>query len=160
MDYPIYWEGKQSGLLHVSSVGEDTCFEVSGNEAGIYRAWVEGEQGELLLGIMENGRLRRRFSPHMTRTIGRPVCGRIERLSQTAPDWRCVKDGEFPDWPLPPTARCRKNSRQYELALPYEEGDTFPLLPLFCFAKICRMAGKRWAVFRFDEAWKPIMTEK
>ena len=127
---------------------------------GTYTYELANAEQELLLGIMENGRLRRRFSPHMTRTIGRPVCGRIERLSQTAPDWRSVKDGEFPDWQLPLNARCRKNGRQYELALPYEEGDTFPLLPLFCFAKICRMAGKRWAVFRFDEAWKPIMTEK
>lgn len=160
MDYPIYREGKQSGLLHISSVGEDTCFELSGDEQGLYRVWVEGEQGELLLGIMENGRLRRRFSPHMTRAIGRPVCGRIECLSQPESDWRGVADGEFPGWSLPPHARCRKNGRQYELALPYEEGETFPLPPLFCFAQIYRREGKRWVVFRFDEEGRPVMTEK
>lgn len=157
MDYPIYWEGKPSGLLRVSRLGEDTCFELQGKEKGMFRAWVEGEQGELLLGIMENGRLRRRFSPRMTCTIGRPICAKLECLSQAAEPWHRVREDEFPMWKLPENACCRKRGRQYELALPYGEGDSFPLLPLFCFARICMINGKRWAVFLFDEAGCPIM---
>ncbi|MDO4811305.1 MAG: hypothetical protein Q3985_05095 [Eubacteriales bacterium] len=159
MEYPIYWNGKQSGLLRVSHIGEDTCYELSGNQSGLYRAWVEGEQGELLLGIMENGRLKRRFSPHMTQSVGRTVCARLECLSQTSQQWRGIRSGEFSKWQLPSTARCRKNGAYYELALPYEENGCFPLLPLFCFAKIYQKEGKQWAVFVFNEAWEPIMVE-
>lgn len=159
MDYPIYWEGEKRGLLRVSHVGVDTCFELTGNKDGLYRAWVEGEQGKLLLGIMENGCLRRRFSPYMTHTIGRPICGRLERVIQPVHHWRRVADNEFPLWPIPSDALCRKCGRYCELALSYREKEEFPLLPLFCFAKVCMIDGKWYAVFCFDDSWQPVMTK-
>ena len=157
MNYPIYCNGKQCGVLRVSRIEEDTCFDLSGNTDGLYRAWIEGEQGELPLGIMEDGRLRRRFSPQMTRPIGEPVCARIESLSRAESQWRAAATGEFTGWQLPNGACCRQSDGQYELALPYDEKKCFPLLPLFCFAKIGTIDGKRCAIFRFDENGKPIM---
>ena len=159
MEYPVYCEGRLCGTMYISRVGGDTCFELTGKEKGIFRAWVEGESGELQLGIMENGCLRRRFSPRMTCAIGRTICARLECLSQSASAWRCVRKGEFPMWKLPENACCRKKGRQCELALPYGEGEPFPLLPLFCFARICMMKGRRWAVFLFDDEGHPIMVK-
>ena len=157
MNYPIYHDGKQCGILDVSNIDEDTCFDLSGDADGLYRVWVEGEQGELPLGIMENGRLHRRFSLQMTRPIGRPICARIESLACVNTQWRAVTVGEFTGWPLPDDACCRQTGRQYELALPYDDKDNFPLLSLFCFAKICTMAGRDYAVFCFDDKWNPVM---
>ena len=159
MDYPVYCEGQRSGAVSVCRMGEDICFDVSGKTDGLYRAWIEGEWGELPLGIMENGRLRRRFSPQLTNHIGKPVCARIESLSKNAGQWRAVRDGEFRGWQLPSTARCRAMGNNYELALRYDERRVFPLLPLFCFAKIVTMDGQRWVIFRFDSTWQPIMRE-
>lgn len=158
MEYPVFCNGKQQGILHISHIDADTCFELTGNQAGLYRAWVEGEHGRLLLGIMENGRLRRRFSPHMTRTIGRPLCAQLECLAQVQAPWRSVRADEFIGWTLPEGAYCRTNGWWYELAVPYNETQSFPLLPLFCFAKVIIIENRQYLAFYFDSEWQPIMT--
>ena len=160
MEYPVFCRGKQQGILHISSIGEDTCFELTSTQAGLYRVWVEGDNGRLLLGLMENGRLHRRFSPHMTRPIGRPLCAKMECLTEEQTPWRPIRAGEFPGWTVPENAYCRENGLWYELALPYSESGTFPLIPLFCFAKIGKIDNCQYLLFRFDNNWRPIMTEK
>ena len=47
----------------------------------------------------------------------------------------------------------------FSLAAPWEPGAPFPLLPAFCFARICRMAGRQWAVFRFRAGGQPVMED-
>lgn len=156
----MFSNGEQLGVLRIRSVETDMCFELNGMPSGLYRVWVEGEQGQLLLGLMENGRLRRRFSPHITRSIGRPLCAKLERLAPVQVPWRNVRADEFAGWTLPDGAYCRKNGQWYELALPYTENRSFPLLPLFCFAKVAIIENRQYLVFYFDSEWRPIMAEK
>ena len=43
------------------------------------------------------------------------------------------------------------------LAFPAAEHEPFNLEPLFCFAEICDIAGRDYAVFRLDGKGDPIM---
>lgn len=160
MDYPVFSNGEELGVLRVRSVETDMCFELSGMPSGLYRVWVEGEQGRLLLGLMENGRLRRRFSPNITRPIGRPICAKMERLTLAQVPWRIVRTDEFTGWALPDGAYCRKNGQWYELALSYTENRSFPLLPIFCFAKVAIIENRQYLIFSFDSEWHPVMAAK
>ena len=66
MTYPVYIGDRSAGTMTVTAAGQDTVFELRcpDPEPGLWRAWVQGEEGRLDLGLLEGGRLRRRFFPH------------------------------------------------------------------------------------------------
>ncbi len=66
MTYPVYIGDRATGTMTVTAAGRDTVFELRcpDPEPGLWRAWVQGEEGRLDLGLLEGGRLRRRFFPH------------------------------------------------------------------------------------------------
>ena len=49
-----------------------------------------------------------------------------------------------------PEALIREEGARRCVAVPYDPARPFPLTRLFCFAQIRRIAGRNWAVFRFD----------
>ena len=72
MEVPVCLEKRRVGTLTVTPSGADTVFRVrcTGLPAGLYRLYVCGDGGELLLGITEDGCLHRRFSTAMTAPLG------------------------------------------------------------------------------------------
>ena len=160
MDYPLYVEGKKEGTLRVTAMGRDTCFEVLCPAlTGLHRVYAQGERGRLLLGVLEEGHLRRRFSATLTAPIGRVTCGRTEESGvESDSGWTSAPEELLPQWPpLPPeTLFCRRSGRYY-LALPYAEEEPFPLAEYFCFARVRTVDGRLRAVFIFDREGNPLM---
>ena len=72
MTYPVYIGDRAAGTMTVTAAGEDHLFEVICHppEPGLWRAWVQGEGQRLALGLLEGGRLRRRFSRRITGPLG------------------------------------------------------------------------------------------
>lgn len=159
MEYPLYREGKCAGTLRVKAMGVDTCFEVlCPTLTGLHRVYARGERGRLLLGVLEGERLCRRFSPTLTKPIGRVLCGQMEEsLALADGQWSDCPEQWLPQWPpLPPeTLFCRRRERYY-LAVPYAEGEPFPLAEFFCFARVRTVDGRLRAVFAFDREGNPL----
>ena len=81
MTYPVYIGDRAAGTMTVTAAGEDHLFEVICHppEPGLWRVWVQGEGQRLALGLLEGGRLRRRFSRRITGVLrgeGLPVAAR------------------------------------------------------------------------------------
>ena len=72
MTYPVYIGDRAAGTMTVTAAGEDHLFEVICHppEPGLWRVWVQGEGQRLALGLLEGGRLRRRFSRRITGPLG------------------------------------------------------------------------------------------
>ena len=52
MTYPVYIGDRSAGTMTVTAAGQDTVFELRcpDPEPGLWRAWVQGEEGRLDLG--------------------------------------------------------------------------------------------------------------
>ncbi|MBS6532243.1 MAG: hypothetical protein KH338_01260 [Oscillospiraceae bacterium] len=144
---------------------------------GLYKAWVRGWGGSLLLGTLapENGGLA------LSRTLSRsaleqagcwPVTGGNTVLVFSFTEQK--EEGEM--WrPEPDPARLcmdpllRKllrgrtsffSSQEGEirlLAAPFSPHEEFPLPVLFCLAQVEERAGRLWLVWRFDRAGVPVI---
>ena len=136
MTYPVYIGDRAAGTMTVTAAGEDHLFEVICHppEPGLWRVWVQGEGQRLALGLLEGGRLRRRFSRRITGPLGCPL-------------------------PLPPGSLCRREGRRVRLAAPYDREGPFPLTELFCLARIRAMDGGLWAEYRFEDGY-PVPPEE
>lgn len=136
MTYPVYIGDRAAGTMTVTAAGEDHLFEVICHppEPGLWRAWVQGEGQRLALGLLEGGRLRRRFSRRITGPEDCPL-------------------------PLPPGSLCRREGRRVRLAAPYDREGPFPLTELFCLARIRAMDGGLWAEYRFEDGY-PVPPEE
>ena len=165
MELPLLYQGQTVGELRMSAREGETCFEVTVSRPlqGIYRIIAQGEKSELLLGVLNGEQvLRRCFSAAITGKAGK-ICAVHAEKSGAAPlrEWRTVNAGEFPMLPqLPRAALCRRVGTRHCLALPWSEDEPFPLVELFCFARIRVMNGRSWAVFAFDEGGAPVMEEE
>ena len=158
----------------------DFYMEARPDRPGLYRGALVGPHGRWDLGLLlpEGGCLR------MSRTLGTavleragcwPVTGGEAVLTHPFPSgpmpsvpagWRRAANASayFPDDPVLAAAVgrtggwlvCPGEDGGFSLAAPWEPGGPFPLLPAFCFARICTMAGRRWAVFRFRPGGGPV----
>ena len=161
MEYPFYLDDRRVGVLQAAMLGQDTCFRVSAAAPpGLYRVYAEGSGGRLLLGIWEgNAPLRRRFSPAMTAPLGSILCGRAESSPGGGEDgWRAAAPGAVPPWNTE-GGLMRRRGQVLELALPFDPAAPFPLPSLFCLARIRRLRGGEWAVFRFTDEGEPLPAE-
>ena len=160
MEYPFFWNGRRVGALRAATVGADTCFHVDAVvPPGLYRVYAEGSGGRLLLGVWEGTvPLRRRFSAALTAPLGAPLCGRAESSPSAGDGWRDAAPG---DVPLLGTegGLIRRRGQVLELALPFDPDTPFPLPALFCLARIRKLRGREWAVFRFTNTGQPLPTE-
>ena len=145
MTYPVYIGDRAAGTMTVTAAGEDHLFEVICHppEPGLWRVWVQGEGQRLALGLLEGGRLRRRFSRRITGPLG-------------AIRWAGAEDCPLP---LPPGSLCRREGRRVRLAAPYDREGPFPLTELFCLARIRAMDGGLWAEYRFEDGY-PVPPEE
>ena len=109
------------------------CWPVTGAEAVLCHAFSAGSGGSLAPGWKKAGNVSSRFpgDPVLARSAGE-TAGWVVR--------------EHPDG-------------SFSLAAPWEPGRPMPLVPVFCFARICSMSGERWAMYRFSPEGKPLMPE-
>ena len=65
MEYPVCLADSCVGTLYVCPRGEETELRAvcRGTEKGLYRLYVQGNRGEVLLGVTEDGGLRRCWLP-------------------------------------------------------------------------------------------------
>lgn len=144
---------------------------------GLYKVWVRGRGGSLLLGTLtpENGRLA------LSRTLSRSTLGQagcwpvtggntvlvfpFTEQSEEGEPWRTEPD---------PARLCRdpllrallrgrtgffsgQEGEARLLAAPFSDQKEFPLPVLFCLAQVEERAGRRWLVWRFDRAGNPVV---
>ena len=170
--FPLCWKGNAIGELTTERENLYTRFAVRCclPEEGIWCAWAVGTQGELRLGVLEpcgdHAELCRRFSDRMAAPLGRLLRGELRGVEAgSVPRWMPLRSMPFQT----PWLRRQMQERMdiltrtaaklRYLAIPYAPGKPFPLVPLFCFAQVCRIDGRDYAVFAFDEEEWPVFPE-
>ena len=138
---------------------------------GLYRAVLIGEQGELLLGVMEPAgkqlTICRRLYSRDIAGLGRLLRGearcsfRFQEKAlweETGAPAQFFRGGFFQSR-LRPVKRAwwRREGGRMVLALPLEQGKPFPLEALFCLARVQRVEGRRCVVYMFDEEERPVL---
>ena len=168
--FPLLWSGRSAGELITEQEALYTWFEARGRlpGEGLWCAWAIGDLGELRLGIMEpcgrEASIRRRFSSRLTAPVGRIQRGELRPAhpAETG-DWQALARAETAD-SLPwvrqklqsvPGALARTEGALRYVAVPYDPARPFPLTSLFCFARICRIGSRDYAVFAFDKEGRP-----
>ena len=168
--YPICHENKTVGTVTLVPEGNRIRAEARcrGTEQGVFRAFLLCRQGELPLGVLmpEGGELRlcRRIPLREIESRG-GVCGAQVRLSYAFQEsWQHLGGsrfhqygGEGQSWE---GAVWRREGERTLLALPFDPARPFPLVRLFCFARIMTVCRRRCAVFCFDKEDRPVMAEK
>ena len=143
------------------------------DERGLYKVWLHGERGgRFLLGTLapEGDALT------LSRTLS---LGELERAGcwpqlrgecvlafpfegrRGAGGWTCEEHPEA--LPADPVLRsairgpmlCRRGAEGFSLAAPFRPGCPFPLVPLFCLARVERGNGGPRLVWDFDRAGRP-----
>lgn len=186
--YPLYLDGAPAGFLTAAACGMYDEYRAVCRPEGpaLLRAWLEGERGELPLGVLapegDVFTVCRRLSRRGTRELGRLKCCRVRRLDEQPEK----KPKEKPEKREPPSAPpgweradrperltasaffahmlrplsgvlTRREGGGRLIAAPYDPAEPFPLPPLFCFARIWDAGSGRYAVFAFDERGAPVM---
>ena len=167
------------GRLRLWEDGGRVCFRCEDelHRDGLYKVWICGDRGEMLLGTMtpESGRLL------LCRTVSREElrrCGcwpvRSARCVMAYPfQQRRQGDGWY--WEENPRRLvdeetrklgewrrmlCRKGEDFSELAWPVKNGESLPLSHLFCLACPQRIRGELCLIWRFDGQGQPCFPQK
>ena len=180
--YPLAG-GKGSLRLREEGLRVQLWAKLPDDGRGLYKVWLTGGGGELLLGTLlpEGGvlRLRRTIPLSQLRRQGLwPPSGAEIRLyyafggpagegerphaGWTREDNPARLMGERLLKECAATLKgglTRREGEGFVLALPWEPGGVFPLTPLFCFASAERMGGRGYAVFRFNGRGCPRLPE-
>ena len=171
----VYCRGKCCGeaIMREDGARVEICVQTDDPGDGLYRAILEGERGQMSLGVMEpeNGRLTLRRRPERCE---------VERLGTM----RCVRVGcafvfgqktAWNETNEPSSLLCseflrsrltvhrawwRRGSEGLALALPMRGDAPFPLETLFCFACVERVEGELCAVYCFDADENPVVRKK
>ena len=157
--------GEAAGEVLLTPEGSRTIIRAAMEdpEDGLYRAWLVGDRGELALGVMEPGggkltacrRVYRRDVESLgVLRRGEARCsfhfGGEEPWRETGCPAGLFRSPFF-------QSRLRRFGRAWrrgegerlELALPLEEGQPFPLEPLFCLGRLELVAGQLCVVYAF-----------
>ena len=146
--------------------------EAEDREDGLYKVFLRGQDGgELSLGALTPGegklRLRRRLpcrelegSDHWP-----PVEVRAERVFAFSRPGEWEPAGELPPLLSDPVLRqaaegvtgalLRRRGEETELAVPFDPGAPFPLVPLICLGRPATVGGRRYLIFRLDAGGRP-----
>ena len=168
--FPLLRDGRPAGELTTEQEALYTWFEARGRvpEEGIWCAWAVGDRGELRLGVLEpcgdGAVIRRRFSARLTEPLGRLLRGEIRPAHPAeSGEWAPAAEPLFrTPWLREALGGVsgvlvrREGERQYA-AVPYDPARPFPLVRLFCFARIRRIGGRSYAVFTFDGGERPVL---
>ena len=169
--FPLLRDGRPAGELIAEREALYTWFEarcpLPGE--GLWCAWAVGDLGELRLGILEPvgdlASIRRRFSARLTDPLGRLQWGEIRPACPaetgawtplTAPEALFRAPGLRRELGRTPGVLIRDRGDRRDVAVPYDPARPFPLTALFCFARICRIGGRNYAVFAFDREERPV----
>ena len=169
--FPLLRDGRPAGELIAEREALYTWFEarcpLPGE--GLWCAWAVGDLGELRLGILEPvgdlASIRRRFSARLTDPLGRLQWGEIRPACPaetgawtplTAPEALFRVPGLRRELGRTPGVLIRDRGDRRDVAVPYDPARPFPLTALFCFARICRIGGRDYAVFSFDREERPV----
>ena len=169
--FPLLRDGQPAGELIAEQEALYTWFEarcpLPGE--GLWCAWAVGDLGELRLGILEPvgdlASIRRRFSARLTDPLGRLQWGEIRPACPaetgawtplTAPEALFRAPGLRRELGRTPGVLIRDRGDRRDVAVPYDPARPFPLTGLFCFARICRIGGRDYAVFAFDREERPV----
>lgn len=169
--FPLLRDGRPAGELIAEREALYTWFEarcpLPGE--GLWCAWAVGDLGELRLGILEPvgdlASIRRRFSARLTDPLGRLQWGEIRPACPaetgawtplTAPEALFRAPGLRRELGRTPGVLIRDRGDRRDVAVPYDPARPFPLTSLFCFARICRIGGRDYAVFAFDREERPV----
>ncbi len=142
---------------------------------GLYKVWVQGDGGEMILGTLTPGDgallLSRAITVGELRRCGCwPVrsarCGMVYPFrKQTQDEWcweerpqRLVDDEtrELGEWSR---MLSRRQGEWLELAWPVGRNGPIPLAHLFCLACVRRIRGEPCLVWRFDAEGRPCLPE-
>ena len=158
-------EGGRAICQAISRTGED----------GLYKAWLQGERGRALLGtlIPEGGALRLRRSMEIRQLTGQgawPPTGAdivmAYAFTSEAPPphnwcWTNCPGQLMEERALREVLRDTRRSllcrdpEGFYLAFPYSARNPFPIPPLFCLARLERLGGNWYTVFRFSRQGRP-----
>lgn len=141
---------------------------------GLYKVWVRGMGGRLLLGTLATEgdvlRLHRRLSRSQLERAGCwPIMGGESVLAFSFPHshWRreahperMVKDVVLCRALNGQSVLLRRQEGGFCLAAPFDHTRPFPLTPLFCLSDIRRVEGRAHAVFYFDREGDPVAPHK
>ena len=167
--FPICWKGNALGELTTEREALYTWFTARCRlpGKGIWCAWAVGEQGDLRLGVLEpcgdHAAIRRRFSDRMTMPLGRILrCELREVESVGQVGWKPMNALPFrTPW------LCRQlqggqgiltqtGEQKRFLAIPYAPQKPFPLVSLFCFARVQYIRDQKYVVFAFNKEEWPV----
>ena len=167
--FPLLREGKTVGEGTAEREGLYLRFTLRADlPEGVWCIWLVGERGELSLGIPEpkNGayRLCRRISARGVEGVGHLLRGEVRPRRQQSEEWNgvprpaCLFRSVWLQRELKGCcgALVRREGEQTLLALPYCGERAFPLVSLFCFARIRVLCGREYAVFAFDGEERPV----
>lgn len=130
------------------------CFD------GIYRAYLQFENGERLLGVMEPSssgmRCVRCFAKQQLCGLGALQSVALRTKEEAC--WQSY-DGRLPGTfasqiPKEGAIQCREGDMTL-IALPYAVDAPFPLSELFCLASIRHISGNLYVVYRFSKNGTP-----
>ena len=85
------------------------------------------------------------------------VTARRSAITRMESEWREACSGDVLRLPaLPPGAVYCRRGKGYILALPWQQGEPFPLAERFCLARVGTMAGRSWVFYTVDGRGEPI----
>lgn len=167
------------GTLHMWEDGGRIFFRCESElkRDGLYKVWIRGSGGEMLLGTLtpagEKLSLYRALTPLELRRYGcwpiqsaRCVMVYAFRGDKQRDDWtlednpgRLVNEEtrKFGEWRR---MLCRKKEDWLELAYPVRKDAALPLSHLFCLAVPMRIHGEMCLVWRFNREGEPYLPTK
>lgn len=171
----LYWGEKAIGEVTLRPEGARTEIRASMEDPGdgLYRAVLIGERGELMLGVLEPVErhliICRRLYSRDVAGIGTLLRGeaRCSFRFSSAASWQetaCpaqLFQSRFFQSRLRSCGQAwwRRDRGKLYLALPLEQGKPFPLEAVFCLARVGQVAGRRCAVYVFDQHEDPLLPQ-
>ena len=173
--FPICWKGASVGELTVEKELLHTCFSAKVSlpkNDGLWCVWLVGNRGEVRLGIPEptgeTATICRRFSDRMAAPLGNLLRGELRPVAKKHSAWEPVLSPEnlFRSQWLHQRIKgyhgilSKQSGNCKFLAVPYDKGNAFPFVDLFCFSSCLKIEGRSYLVFAFDEKERVTFCER
>ncbi len=161
MELPLWLENQTVGAIQMQSGTWAVDFTLSAPKLppGLWRIVLQGDRGEVLLGLTETGTLHRQLSQQLLVGAGRLHAARAERVP-VRQSWQKTAPEGFSLPTLPAGTLYRRRGEDAEAAIAWTAGGPFPVSEYFCFSRICQMQGRLWIVLLFNRAGEPIFPTK
>ena len=178
---PLYWRGTEWGILRCweQEVRTTFSFRCASPGPGLYKAYLIGEQGSILLGTpMPEGNcltFGRTLTHPAMKACGAfpPLRGELTLASDGGPvqvprGWSALREGEVPalDEALSRSFRAlpqlwrREEADGFVLAVPWRPGQEIPVPALICFAQMQSLDGRCCLLFAFDHKGRPRLPQE